>query len=276
MGRGLMAIVWPISYVDVPYSAHEALMTADTDLPTNPGPGVPDGFRRALQAAEVGLWCWDLRSGSIELSPTATAVLGCSSRPATSYAGFIAAFHPDDRAAAEQALHNSVASAGPFDFDVRAASTGRWLRIRGQATDGHAPEVAGILIYKGQRTAVEMMKGRLAAIVASPGDAIIGKTLDGIVTDWNAGAEAIFGYTAAEAIGNPLTMLLPPGQDDEMTRILARIGAGERVEHYETKRLRKDGRVIDVSMAVSPVWDDAGRLVGASKVARDITAARMV
>ena len=77
--------------------------------------------------------------------------------------------------------------------------------------------------------------------MASSDDAIIGKTLDGIMTDWNAGAEAIFGYTAAEAIGQPLTMLLPPGQEDEMTRMLERIKAGERIEHYETRRRRKDG-----------------------------------
>jgi two-component system, LuxR family, sensor kinase FixL len=115
------------------------------------------------------------------------------------------------------------------------------------------------------------MTNRLAAIVTSSDDAIIGKTLDGIVTDWNSGAEAIFGYTAAEAIGKPLSMLLLAGQDNEMVHILERIRAGERVEHYETRRRRKDGEVIDVSLTISPIWDSAGRLLGASKVARDIT-----
>ena len=118
------------------------------------------------------------------------------------------------------------------------------------------------------------MTSRLAAIVTSSDDAIIGKTLDGIVTDWNSGAEAIFGYTAAEVIGQSLAMLLPPGQEDEMVRILERIKAGERVEHYETRRRRKDGAIIDVSLTISPVWDSNGRLIGASKVARDITATK--
>ena len=110
--------------------------------------------------------------------------------------------------------------------------------------------------------------------MASSDDAIIGEDLDGIMTDWNRGAEVILGYTAEEAIGRPLSMLLPPGQEDEMARMLERIKAGERIEHFETRRRRKDGTIIDVSLTISPVWDDAGRLVGASKVARDITATK--
>jgi two-component system, LuxR family, sensor kinase FixL len=250
-------------------------MSAETDQPTDVPAGIPDRYRRALQAAEVGLWQWDLRTGSVELSPAALLLLGRSRPQVANYAGLIAALYPEDRVVAERALRNSVASAEPFDFDVRSAETGRWLRVRGKASgeDDH-PAVAGILIPKGVRTPTETMKSRLAAIVTSSADAIIGKTLDGTITDWNAGAEAIFGYTADEAIGQPLTLLLPPGQEDEMGTMLDRIKAGERIEHYETRRLRKDGTVIDVSLAVSPVWDDAGRLVGASKVARDISASK--
>jgi len=116
---------------------------------------------------------------------------------------------------------------------------------------------------------------RLAAIVSSSDDAIIGMTLDGLVTDWNRGAEGIFGYAANEMIGCSITPLLPPGHEaEEEEQILARIRRGEKVEHFETQRRRKDGTVIDVSVTVSPVYDESGRLVGASKVSRDITAAK--
>ncbi|WP_254070232.1 PAS domain S-box protein [Acidisphaera sp. L21] len=116
---------------------------------------------------------------------------------------------------------------------------------------------------------------RLAAIVASSEDAIVGKTLQGIVTDWNRGAEIIFGYSAAEMVGHPISNLLPPGRQDEAGAILARIERGERVEHFETQRRRKDGAIIDISLTVSCVWDNAGRLLGLSKIARDITATKL-
>jgi two-component system sensor kinase FixL len=98
--------------------------------------------------------------------------------------------------------------------------------------------------------------------------------LSGIITDWNRGAEFIFGYTAGEVIGQPISVLLPPDHEDETVNILDKIKRGERVEHYETRRRRKDGTIIDVSITVSPVWDDAGKLFAASKVARDVTASK--
>ena len=111
----------------------------------------------------------------------------------------------------------------------------------------------------------------LAAIVDSSDDAIIGKDLDGIIMSWNSGARRIFGYEAEEVIGKPVTILIPPDRHDEEPGILARIRAGERVEHYETVRRRKDGALLDISLTVSPVRDDAGNIIGASKIARDIT-----
>jgi PAS domain S-box-containing protein len=123
-----------------------------------------------------------------------------------------------------------------------------------------------------ERKAAERDRALLAAIVASSDDAIVSKTLDGVITSWNAGAERIFGYTAEEAVGQPVLMLIPPERRDEEDLILGRIRRGERVEHFETVRLTKDGRLIDVSLTISPVRDDAGRIVGASKVARDVTA----
>jgi PAS domain S-box-containing protein len=115
-------------------------------------------------------------------------------------------------------------------------------------------------------------KARLAAVVESSHDAIISKDLNGVIKSWNTGAEQIFGYTAEEAVGKPVTMLMPPDRVAEETRILQTIRRGERVETYETVRITKDGRRIDVSLSISPVRDASGCIIGASKISRDITA----
>ena len=111
----------------------------------------------------------------------------------------------------------------------------------------------------------------LAAIVESSDDAIISKTLEGIIVSWNAGAEALFGYTAEEAVGQSITLLIPPERLDEERDILARLRRGERIAHYETVRVTKSGKPLQISLTTSPVRDAANRVVGASKVARDIT-----
>ena len=111
----------------------------------------------------------------------------------------------------------------------------------------------------------------LAAIVEFSDDAIVSKNLDGIVTSWNWGAERIFGYTAAEAVGQPITIVIPADRQSEEHEILTRIRRGERIDHFETVRQRKDGSLMVVSLSVSPVKNSEGRIVGASKIARDIT-----
>ncbi len=122
-----------------------------------------------------------------------------------------------------------------------------------------------------QRGRVEQDLRRLAAIIESSEDAVISKNLDGVITSWNSGAERLFGYTADEAIGRPVTMLMPPERVDEEPGIIARIRRGERIDHYDTVRRRKDGSAIDISLTVSPIKDSDGTIIGASKVARDIT-----
>jgi PAS domain S-box-containing protein len=115
---------------------------------------------------------------------------------------------------------------------------------------------------------------RLAAIVESSEDAIISKTLDGVIRTWNRGAERLFGHRAEEAVGRSITLIIPPDRLSEEKDILARLTRGERIEHYETVRVAKDGRLIDISLTISPVRDATGRIVGASKVARDVTERR--
>ena len=117
----------------------------------------------------------------------------------------------------------------------------------------------------------ELQAARLAAIVASSDDAIVSKTLEGFITTWNAGAERIFGYSAEEIIGQHITRIVPPELRSEEEGILARLRRGEHVDHFETVRVGKDGRRIDVSVTVSPMRDKYGKLIGASKVGRDIT-----
>src|SRR5687767_397543 len=115
-------------------------------------------------------------------------------------------------------------------------------------------------------------QARLAAIVESSDDAIVSKSLDGVIRTWNKGAQHIFGWTADEVVGKPITIIIPADRLHEEPRILARIRAGERVDHFETVRVTKDGRPVHISVTISPVRDREGNIIGASKVARDITA----
>ncbi len=140
------------------------------------------------------------------------------------------------------------------------------------------PEPAGELLGAIARRLAEMVERhrsraellRLAAIVQSSDDAIIAKSLDGIITSWNAGAERLYGYTASEVLGRHISLLAPDQRKEEITGILAALAQGRRIEHYETVRRRKDGREVDVSLTVSPIRDPAGQIAGASTIARDI------
>jgi len=127
-----------------------------------------------------------------------------------------------------------------------------------------------------ERKHAEEMRLRLAAIVNSSDDAIISKTLEGVITSWNPGAVKVFGYTAEEAIGRSMLFLFPPECLAEETEILARISRGESMQHYDTVRVRKNGERVNVSVTVSPIIDGSGKIVGASKIARDITARKQV
>ena len=115
---------------------------------------------------------------------------------------------------------------------------------------------------------------RLAAIVASSEDAIVGKSLTGIIESWNPAAERLYGYSAAEAVGQPVSMLVPDDHADELPEILEKLGRGEAVRHYETQRVGKDGSRIDVSVSISAVRNAAGKLIGASAIARDVSHAK--
>ena len=162
---------------------------------------------------------------------------------------------------------------------------GHTVELRGRRKDGeefplelslNAVETVGEIQFIGSiRDQTERQRGEaaelLAAIVESSDDIIISESLDGTITSWNKAAERIFGYTAEEAVGKGISLLIPPDHLDDIPHILDRIRRGQRVEQYETQRKAKDGHIVDVSVTVSPIRDAAGNLVGASKVARDIT-----
>ncbi len=152
----------------------------------------------------------------------------------------------------------------PMDLSVAEARAGRRANLRGIVRDIT------------ERKRAEEARSRLAAIVESSEDAIVAKSLDGTIMTWNAGAERMFGYSAGEVLGRHISILAPPERPCEVPAILERIKRGERVEHFETVRIRKDGRRIDVSVTISPIKDATGKVLGASAIKRDITEQKRV
>jgi two-component system NtrC family sensor kinase len=160
------------------------------------------------------------------------------------------------------------------DFFPALDVNGKWLFFTAVATRGLDGEVIGAMETLEditERKQAEQLNSHLASIVGSSDDAIISKTLEGVITSWNAGAEKIYGYSADEAVGRPITILVPPDQADEIPRFLERVAQGHSVAHYETMRIRKDGERIYVSLSMSPIKDKNGSITEVSIIARDIT-----
>jgi PAS domain S-box-containing protein len=181
--------------------------------------------------------------------------------------------HPDDRAATAAEASKISAGATTIAFENRYRckdGSYRWFLWNA------SPSIESQLIYATARDITERKQqetrlAQLATIVESSDDAIISTTLDGIVTSWNNGAQRIYGYSPHEVIGRPIAVLIPPDHVDEEPKILDRIKRSERVEHYETVRVTKAGKLIAVSLSISPIEDASGKVIGASKIARDIT-----
>jgi PAS domain S-box-containing protein len=185
--------------------------------------------------------------------------------------------HPDDFDRCLEIYVTNFDARRPFEMEYRLKHhTGqyRWITDHGvprYSADGtFEGYVGGCLDINEQKEAANL-RHRLAAIIESSDDAIISKDLTGIVTSWNRGAESTFGYTAGEMIGTSILKIIPPELHDDEQRILQTIARGERIQHFETMRMAKDGRRIDVSLTISPVMDDKGAIIGASKFARDIS-----
>jgi len=170
-------------------------------------------------------------------------------------------------------IYGKIALTGePTHFENEAKELGRYYDVHAyRIGDAESRKVAILFNDITERKRAEETQLRLAAIVNSSDDAIISKTLDGIITSWNPGATKVFGYSGAEAIGKPMLMLIPSERRSEEPEILARIARGESVEHFETVRVRKDGQRIIISATISAIKDHTGKITGASKIARDIT-----
>jgi PAS domain S-box-containing protein len=166
-----------------------------------------------------------------------------------------------------------IIGTGQDSFDLLELKDGRFLERQSKVLNIEGNNSGRVWSYRDvtERHLAEITARRLAAIVTSSNDAIIGKNLNGIITSWNSGAELIFGYSAEEMIGTSITRLIPSDRQEEELEILSRIRRGERFDHFETLRLAKDGRQLNVSITVSPIKDSTGHVIGASKVARDIT-----
>ena len=187
----------------------------------------------------------------------------------------IAEFHVDQnmiadilrRLAAGEILRNYEAQMRCYDGSIKDVLIDSSVLLK----DGQFVHTRCVTRDITDRKRGDEAQARLAAIVESSQDAIISKTLEGQIISWNTGAERLFGYSSTEAVGRSITMLIPAERQDEEQMILSRLRRGERIEHYETVRISKEGRRMEVSLTISPVRDGAGRIIGASKIARDIT-----
>ena len=232
----------------------------------------------AQQVGTIGTFEWNVQTNVNRWTPALEAIYGL---PPGEFAGTQEAweqlFHPEDRAAAIRQVEIAFQSDTPVQAEFRVIwpdgsvhwILGRWQSFKDQS--GQPIRLTGVNIDITSRKEAEQGQRRLAAIVESSDDAIIGRNLSGIVTNWNRAAERMFEYSAKEMIGRPITIIIPPELRDDERKILETIERGERIERRETVRLTRNGERIDVSLTVSPVRDEAGRVMGAASIARDIT-----
>ncbi|MGA2246938.1 MAG: PAS domain S-box protein [Verrucomicrobiota bacterium] len=232
-------------------------------------------YRRLFETAKEGILILDAQNGMVvDVNPFLIRLLGFSHEQFLGKAIWELGFFKD-----------VVANESNF-AELREKEYIRYENLPLETSDGKRIEVEFISsVYLVNDTKViqcnvrdltarrlaEVAAARLSAIVESSDDAVVGKDLDGVVTSWNAGAEKIFGYSALEMVGQPILRLIPPERHQEETEILAHIRRGESVRHFDTVRLHKNGNRLDVSVTVSPIRDATGKIIGVSKVARDVT-----
>lgn len=230
----------------------------------------------ALSAGRLGDWNWDAKTDLVTFGVATAQIFGLTSDLSITWEQMRSLLHPADRERSRLAMDQALKSRSDYDIEyrIRHASGYRWLAARGRgvyASDGSVLGMNGVVQDISDRKASDELHSRLAAVVESTDDAIITLSLDTRINTWNKGAERMFGYSAEEVIGQSIHRLLPRDRQDEEGVILGRIIAGERVEHYETIRIRKGGQHLHVSLTVSPIHDANHQLIGVSKISRDIT-----
>jgi PAS domain S-box-containing protein len=236
-------------------------------------------LRMAIESTNLGTWDYDPRSGALYWSKECHDIYGIPADQPVTFAVFSEHLHGEDRSWVEAAIKQAIdpIKGGHYDLTFRIIRfdnrESRWVKVNGSVyfDNGMASRFIGTVLDITDIKDAEEKSAKLAAIIQSSDDAIISKTLDSIITSWNAGAQRIFGYEEAEMIGESIYKLIPGDRLEEEPMILRRLSAGERIQHFETKRQTKDGRLIDVSLTISPVKDLQGNIIGLSKIARDIT-----
>jgi len=233
----------------------------------------------AIESTQLGTWDYNPVTGELYWSQECRDIYGLPAHQEVSLELFSALLHPDDAGWVQQKIAESIDPKKRKRYDVSYRiirydnRETRWIKVKGSVyfTGDRATRFIGTVLDITDIKLAEINNARLGAIITSSDDAIVSKTLDSVVTSWNAAAERMFGWTAEEMIGQTIYIIIPDDRNDEEPQIIARLRRGERVEHFETKRLAKDGRLIDVSVTISPIKDSEGHIVGASKIARDIT-----
>ena len=234
----------------------------------------------ALSAAQLGDWSWDAATDSVTLGDRASEIFGQPGGQPVSLQHLRASLSADDQQRTSAAFAAALAERSDYSIEYRVTRPdGKqcWVNVKGRGVysdDGATTGMIGVIQDVTERKSTEETRFHLAAVMESSDDAIVAKSLEGIVTAWNTGAERIFGYSAGEMVGKSITTIIPADRSGEETAILEQLKRGERIDHYETVRIRKDGTSLDVSLTVSPIRDASGRIVGASKIARDITQQR--
>lgn len=238
-------------------------------------------LRLALEASSTGTWDWNIATGKMFWDEYNQRLF--SLRPGEfgeTLDSFLALVHPDNRPEVQQKLSEALKNRSEFNIEFRLSANttaDRTLAARGRAqySEGGEPlRMNGIMADITLRKQAEAVRAFVAAIVESSDDAIVGKDLAANVLSWNAGAERMFGYTADEMIGQPISKILSPDRPGEETSILDLVREGA-IKHMETVRIRKDGKPIDVSLTVSPIRNEQHQIIGLSSVARDITARKL-
>lgn len=240
-----------------------------------------DRLRLAVEAGKSVGWDWDIKSGQNRWFGDLQNLFGISLDTFTAGAeDFRRQMHPEDRERVLSAISDARENHAHYTAEfrvVRADQAVRWITARGKfyyGNNGDAERMVGMSVDITDRKLAEEVRLRHTAIVESSPDAIISKNLDGIILSWNAGAQRLFGYSETEAIGQAIKILIPADLADEANHFLGRIRDGECIEQFETTRLSKAGKSIEVSLTISPIRDGSGEIVGCATIARDITERR--
>jgi PAS domain S-box-containing protein len=249
-------------------------------------------LKLATEVAKLGVFLWDtLEDRGIWENDRMYEIFGRTREegPVNGTAFMNEVVHPDYRQVFRQAMESTLQNGEPFQFEgmiYLPDKTLRWIEVCGQLQPkmhGSAGQILGTVrdisdVRRGEEALRDSSKrlGELAAIVESSDDVILSKDLNGIITSWNAAATRVFGYAAEEMVGASILKLIPEHLHSDEKTIIESIRAGKRVEHFETVRLTKSGQLIDVSLTVSPVRDELGKVIGASKILRDISGRRRI